>query len=232
MIGIYALWFEEPSLVYIGQSQDIDARYKEHIRKLKNNKATNYKVQEAYNKYGIPELVIVEECFITELNSKEIEWTAEFNSIKEGLNIIEAGQVGFGPNSNASKYTKRQILKVFSLLYRTNLSHIEIAKNSNVNKNLVHDIYKGKTHIWLKETYSNKYEKMKDREGFTTKGGPNITFITPEGKELELSNIGKYCKDLGFEHNSPLRRGLSKLRSGKLKSYLGWKIKEPDKHCK
>lgn len=53
-IGIYALYWEEQDLVYVGQSQDIARRFTEHKRKLKNTSHTNYKVQAAYNLYGIP----------------------------------------------------------------------------------------------------------------------------------------------------------------------------------
>ena len=91
MVGIYALWFEKSSMVYIGQSTNIEQRYKEHISSLKNNKHTNYKVQNEYNKYGIFELVVIQECLVDDLYSLEIQWTEEFNSLVVGLNIVEPG---------------------------------------------------------------------------------------------------------------------------------------------
>ena len=161
MVGIYALWFEKSSMVYIGQSQNIESRYTEHLYKLKNNRHTNYRVKDEYVKYGAPELVILEKCSIGYLNDLEVIWTAEFNSIKEGLNIIEAGEVGYGANSNSSKYSKIQLLRVFSLLYKTDLMQTEIAKKTGVNRSSVSDIKNGNSHLWLKDVYPAKYIKMK-----------------------------------------------------------------------
>lgn len=53
-IGIYSLYWEEQDLIYIGQSQNIERRFTEHLYKLKNNTHTNYKVQKAYITYGLP----------------------------------------------------------------------------------------------------------------------------------------------------------------------------------
>ena len=114
--GIYSLYWEKQDLVYIGLSQNIERRFKDHLNTLKNNKHTNYKVQNTFNNYGEPKLIIIEECIIEELNDKEIFWTKEFNSINNGLNIIEAGQAGFGTNSSNSKYSKEQIIEALDLL--------------------------------------------------------------------------------------------------------------------
>ena len=82
--------------------------------------------------------------------------------MNSGLNIVEAGQIGFGFNSNASKYSKITILKVFSLLYRTKLPQTKIAKKLKLYGSLVQDISKGNSHLWLKELYKEKYELMID----------------------------------------------------------------------
>lgn len=97
-IGIYALYWEEQDLIYIGQSQNIERRFSEHIYKLTNTKHTNYKVQNAYNLYGLPVLNILEQCEISELNTLEISYTKEFNGLDKhrGLCLIEAGNVGWG----------------------------------------------------------------------------------------------------------------------------------------
>lgn len=47
--GIYALYWWEQDLVYIGLSQNLSSRKLEHLNKLKNNRHTNYKVQNTYN---------------------------------------------------------------------------------------------------------------------------------------------------------------------------------------
>ena len=227
MTGIYALWFEEPEMVYIGQSQDIKTRFIEHLHKLKNDRHTNYKVYDCYLKYGQPELVILEECLIEDSNTLEIAWTAEFDSIKKGLNIIEAGQVWYGTNSNASKYSRMQILRVFSLLYRTNLNYTEISKKCNVSKSLCQDVKSGDTHLWLKEAYPVKYVLMKNRKKYVNPGGDLTTFISPLGQEYTVKNVRDLARELFPDNWEVFRKGLSRIRTGKRKSYLGWTIKRP-----
>ena len=163
MVGIYALWFEEPAMVYVGQSQNIQKRYKKHLTTLKGDNHSNYKVQGYYNKYGVPDLVILELCKLDQLNNLEIVWTEEFDSISKGLNIIEAGGHGYGVNSPTSKYTRRQVLRVFSLLYKTKYSYPVIAKYTKTSESLVSGISNNRNHLWLKETYPTKYDLMNCR---------------------------------------------------------------------
>ena len=57
-IGIYKLIFSDVD-TYIGQSIDIEKRFKQHIYNFKNNLAS-IKLSEAYKVYGIPILEIIE----------------------------------------------------------------------------------------------------------------------------------------------------------------------------
>lgn len=227
MIGIYALWFEEPSMIYIGQSQSINQRYSEHIRKLKNNKHTNYKVQNCYDLYGKPELIVLEECLLAELNDLEIQWTEEYDSLNTGLNIIEAGQVGYGPNSNGSRYSKITILRVFSLLYRTKLKQKEIVRKIKVNISLIEDIKQGNSHLWLREKWPDKYQKMKRRVNFKY-SGELISFITPEGILHTTNNINnfakEYCRNNKNISYNTFATGLYRLKAKTRKQYKGWKL--------
>ncbi len=225
MIGIYALWFEESSMVYIGQSQNIEQRFYEHRYKLKNTTHTNYKVQQEYKRHGMPALIIIEKCSINELNDLEVAWTEEFDSINNGLNIIEAGQVGWGSNSNASKHNKIQILKVFSLLYNTSLNYSEIGDKCSVNRSLARDIKNGKAHLWLKEQYQDRYIKMRSRV-MNTNHGYNTGFVKPCGSIIYISNIRRYCLDNNYdsETSHSFSSGLGRLRSGSRSSFKGWKL--------
>lgn len=81
-IGVYALYWEDPDLVYVGKSQNIESAFKaRHCRKAELNLHSNYKVQEAYNLYGKPLLIILDVCPVSELDILEIFWTKELNSL-------------------------------------------------------------------------------------------------------------------------------------------------------
>lgn len=221
-IGIYALYWEEQDLIYIGQSQNIESRFKEHLYKLEKQNHTNYKVQDTYNKYGNPKLVLIEKCDILELNNLEIYWTNEFDSINNGLNIVEAGKVGWGVNSNASKYTKWQILKVFSLLYKGKLSLINISTRCKVSYSLVQDIRRSVTHLWLRDTYPNKYELMltfdRINTGHYALANQNIRLVKdPTGIIHEVLNIESFARKNGLNSGH-----FNRLINGKRKTHKGW----------
>jgi predicted GIY-YIG superfamily endonuclease len=59
--GIYKLKFEGTSKVYIGQSVNIEKRFKEHIRSLKNRTSAK-KLLSGFDTFGHPSIVILEEC--------------------------------------------------------------------------------------------------------------------------------------------------------------------------
>jgi len=53
VIGIYAIKNYELKKAYIGESLDVERRWKEHITDLNNNTHHSYKLQDDFNKYGI-----------------------------------------------------------------------------------------------------------------------------------------------------------------------------------
>ena len=70
MIGIYKITKIENGKSYIGKSNDIERRFKEHQTK---GKTSRIPVDEAIEKYGISAFTyeIVEQCPLEQLNEKE-----------------------------------------------------------------------------------------------------------------------------------------------------------------
>jgi group I intron endonuclease len=75
MIGIYQITNKINNKIYIGQSVNIKERYAQHVRNSinKNTHTYNYPLSRAFRKYGSDnfELVVLEECSIDELTTKE-----------------------------------------------------------------------------------------------------------------------------------------------------------------
>ncbi len=233
-IGIYALYWEEQDLVYIGQSQNIENRFKEHLRKMTKGSHTNYKVQNTYNLYGEPRLIILEECLLEECNKQEILWTNEFDSINNGLNIVEAGLVGWGVNSNASKYTKWQILKVFSLLAnKQDYTQLDISNRTGVAVSTIRDIAGNKTHLWLNDLRPSYRTLILLREPLKATIGriqnKCITFVSPEGIEhkniIDISVFARSIEITGVLEDSKIR-GFARLADKSRKSYRKWTIRD------
>lgn len=89
--GIYKITCSATSMVYIGSTNNILARWKDHISSLIHGTHDNYKLQMDWNKYGITEFLfsVVCECDIDELQSTEQYYIDLYDSAHVGYNICE-----------------------------------------------------------------------------------------------------------------------------------------------
>jgi group I intron endonuclease len=86
--GIYKI--TSPSeRVYIGQSRNIEHRFRRYKRLHKSNN-TQVKLTRSFTKYGVDNhtLEIIEECEFNQLNIRERFWQDYYNVLKGGLNCI------------------------------------------------------------------------------------------------------------------------------------------------
>jgi len=232
-IGIYALSWEEQDLIYIGQSVNIESRFKKHLRLLCFNNHFNHRVQTTYKLYGKPVLFILEICLEDELNYKEYYWFKEFNNT---LNIAVPGEPGGGKswrNSNA-KYSKIKLLRVFSRLVSGKLSFSEIAIKEQVSKSLLDHILSGDNHTWIKDSYPDEFIKAKEyatnRKQFNDRGGRPIIgstriiyLINSDLNKLEkINNICEFCRT-----NNLHQSAISLLIKRQRQSHKGWKLYTP-----
>jgi len=95
--GIYKIENTVNGKVYIGSSNNIDKRFKDHLNSLNKNKHHSRKLQNAYNKYG--EDVFKHETLI--ICSNEDKYVYEqiaidyFKAAKEGYNINKKAEKGY-----------------------------------------------------------------------------------------------------------------------------------------
>ena len=97
MIGIYKITNKINGKVYVGQSIDIEERWKQHEYKAfnTNGNAYNSAIHQAFRKYGVEnfEYQVIELCSIEELDTKEIYWIEKLNTLApNGYNILPGGQ--------------------------------------------------------------------------------------------------------------------------------------------
>lgn len=74
--GIYKILCTPNNKIYIGSSQNLQKRFKQHINHLKIGNHINKHLQNAYNKYGVHNLqfIIIENVRINELINREQYW--------------------------------------------------------------------------------------------------------------------------------------------------------------
>lgn len=97
MIGIYKITNINNNKVYIGQSNNLERRYKEHfIWKLNNKQYIDELIQDLGKENFSFE--IIEECELEVLDEREKYWIKYYNSFYEGYNKTKGGAGDFYGN--------------------------------------------------------------------------------------------------------------------------------------
>lgn len=97
MIGIYKITNLINDKCYIGQTNNIKKRHREHFTSLRLNNHFNIHLQRAWNKYGEEnfEFSILEEVSdLSLLNELEIKYIKEYNALSLGYNQTSGGSPG------------------------------------------------------------------------------------------------------------------------------------------
>lgn len=94
--GIYCIENKVTAKKYIGQSGNVDDRWRRHQNELNNNKHHNSYLQNAWNKYGKDKFIfyILEYCNKDELDEKEKYYISMYNTTdrSNGYNLQSGGQ--------------------------------------------------------------------------------------------------------------------------------------------
>lgn len=106
--GIYLITNKLNGKKYVGQSVDIEKRWKQHMIDSKKKDCAIYK---AIRKYGIEnlEFSILEECSVDKLDEREIYWISELDTYNNGYNMSLGGASGNnkGLNYNYKEYRNK-----------------------------------------------------------------------------------------------------------------------------
>lgn len=151
MIGIYKFTCKLNNKSYIGQSINIETRYKGHFNNHtnKNLKDYNTKFYRALRKYGFENfqfdiIEIVENKDL--LNNREIYWIKYYdsffngyNSNLGGVNVTECNELH--PNA---KISNKQLLEIKDLLQNSSISQYELGEKYNLTQSEISNINLGK----------------------------------------------------------------------------------------
>jgi hypothetical protein len=227
--GIYLLKFCDNSF-YIGQSRNIQRRYKEHCIALLKGAHKNHKMLDVFNKYqALPKLEILCECKENELNRYEIEAFDIFNPCVEGLNLSPpAGEFPIlqGQENGYSKYSNEFIIGLVKFLIQYPDKPLKLlAAEYGIHYSTAKNISNGTSHTWLLEHIPIEYTKLISLKGsrvINTVGnkGKTYTVVSPEGIEHIVTSI------TDFANKNNLNRGaLGQVLNKKAKQHKGWTLK-------
>lgn len=130
MIGIYKITNKLNNKAYIGQSNDIERRFREHQTK---GEASRIPLDIAIQKYGKENFLyeVLEECEIEQLNEKESYWITTLETHLKGYNCNAGGeQSSIGESNGKAKLTVEDVKK------------IRIAYNNHEKQRDVYEDYK------------------------------------------------------------------------------------------
>lgn len=231
-IGIYIIYFNDPDKCYIGQSTHMLTRMRKHKEMLRSNTHYNYKLQAEFNRLKVdPNSEILQECTISELDSLEIIYINEFNSIINGYNIIPGGSTGCrGVNSARSIYTREELLSIFLLLTNENLTNKDIHEITELPMSIIETIAYDRRHAWLSEEFPEERKKINNIisnrlrsslcNDYNARNGIIYTIVSPDGIDHKFSNIAKFARDHGLNQSH-----LNQLVLGKETQHKKWKMK-------
>jgi group I intron endonuclease len=212
MVGIYKIT-NPKGKVYIGQSIDIERRFKEYKGVYcKNQRKLYYSLK----KYGWEnhKFEVIEECNEKNLIQRENYWKDFYNTLEEGLNCRKDGKFG-----ELSKETRALISKGLKGKTKSKKTKEKISLNHPMRKKIYQYTLEGKlVKIWSSYTEAERNNKgniknnilgkTKHANGFLwireedlnllkDKIEKNKTYINPlKGKKLSLSHKEKLSENI------------------------------------
>lgn len=224
--GIYSIYWEVPDLIYIGQSSNLSVRLKEHNRLFLNNRASSKRLLEAYTKYGMPNISVLEYCSIPELDRLEQYYIKEFDSLKNGLNAVPGGfSSGVDTEHAAAKYSKELIISACKLLLNPETPQKEISKLTGISEPVLSTILNGTRHTWISKEFPEIRKALDDSRLIRYEANKynskykNYKIQDPNGVIYNVINVSSFAK----EHKL-LGTKLNEVLTKKRNNHCGWKI--------
>ena len=185
MVGIYKIQNLLNSKVYVGQSNDVLRRWRDHKTNafISNDHNYNTHLYRSIRKYGLQNFSfeVLEECLTSELDAREIYWISYYNSFFEGYNLTMGG------DGSGSEVNKSRIISIIHELETTYKSHRQIAEENEISTEMVQGINSGR--YWRHDRiYPIQDPKAQFyRRGFLCDKGPQQKNCIDCGKEISAN---------------------------------------------
>lgn len=205
MIGIYKIENNINHKVYIGLSNNIERRWREHKRRYLDIFSNNYncKLYKALRKYGLENFTfsVVEQCLLEELEEKEIYWIKYYDSYFLGYNMTLGGE-GWGQKEFKKIYQydeKGNLLKEFN-------SCLDASLEVKIGQESIRECCRGNR--FSAAGFQWSYNKVENLDTIIIEGTPIVQFsllgeqiklfssIKSAAEELKLypAQISKSCR--------------------------------------
>ena len=217
MVGIYKITNKLNKKVYIGQSVNIEIRFKDHKSKQKRDREPDSHLYRAIEKYGLENFnfEILEECSVSDLNERESYYIKllESNDKKFGYNKTRGGDShSTGENNGRALLKDEDIFNIRKLRsqFKTRNEVYELYKDK-ITLNGFLDIWQNRrwTHIIVEDAYSEEVKKFQD----SLKGGRNAALLADD-EVIRIRN--RYIKETVKEIYEDYKEVYSSIKSFEL----------------
>ena len=227
--GIYKLTFKGTDAVYIGKSKNIQKRYSQHLASLKARNSSQ-KLLYAYDTFGTPTLVIIEECAEDILDTTESKYIEQYNSVIMGFNTMYETHHSktslIGDKSQNAKHTNEVYVEIAKMLSQ-NYTVENICDVLATTRGVVSGIKRLETHLWLKEAIPDIYSLIESKYNMYVSQGMSLTYqnkdiptvVSPGGAKFKVASISAFAREHGLDCG-----GLCRLINKKAASLKGWTL--------
>lgn len=199
MIGIYKITEKEnPTIFYVGKSNDIERRFKEHIQKSYSQSRIPF--DDYITKKGKDAFLyeVLEECSIEELNIKERYWTDKLQATKSG-NKFDGGLTDVvGNNNPKAKLTEQDVIEIRKA-YNNHLKQKDVYEKY---KNIIsfgyfQNLWQGRSwaHI-MPEVFTKENKDYYIYENSKGESGNNSTFTNEEVMAIRTRYVNESAKQI------------------------------------
>lgn len=205
MIGIYKITNLLNNKVYIGQSNNIERRFKEHCTKWRSSRIPvdwdiHYLGKENFS------FEILEECSLNELNDKETYWIDFFNSIEAGYNQNRGGDTLLAGELNPNAKLTEEDVKQIRLAYSEHKSQKEVYNQIAVNKiawSTFQNIWQGKswTHI-MPEVFTKENKDYYSKQATNGEKSTKAVLSDEEVLKIRQRYVNETAKQIYVDYEN------------------------------
>ena len=204
MIGIYKITEKEnPTMFYVGKSNDIERRFKEHIQKSYSQSRIpfdNYIDEKGKDAFTYE---VLEECSIEELSIKEKYWTDKLQATKSG-NKFDGGLTDVvGDNNPKAKLTEEDVIEIRKA-YNNHLKQKDVYEKYKdiISFGYFQNLWKGRSwaHV-MPEVFTKENKEYYIYQNSNGGNGASAQFSNEEVIKIRERYVNESAKQIYQDYN-------------------------------
>jgi group I intron endonuclease len=210
--GIYQILCVPTGKIYIGSAIDLRARWEQHRHGLRRGAHHNFRLQQAWDKYGEPnfEFSVLEFVEAPELLVAEQRWIDSTGCTNRniGFNIFDTAG---SPGTAFARIWEGFIDPEGNEVTITNL--FDFCRQHDLDWPSMHRLARGKSKLKSSKGWTHK-NSVRKRAYIKTYTG----FITPDGQPAgPITNLAAFCREHGLDNTHMVA-----VANGRICSHHGW----------